>query len=989
MTSFSEGQLLQLDTMLHLLDERTSLDTDLEQAWLQLRSSLEQNNTPFSQIASAHLSDQELVGFWSTLLDTAPELVNPQHLSDAIAEDMVTHLKDKVDAYRFTDPQQSATFAQQIIRIAIIRDDLSQLGLGYMAYGDSLQRMGRIWDAWEQLQKAEQYFEQAGDEIGWARLRISLLGLSIQLDGEYSEKLLADVERAEEIFIQHNMEDKLLRLMMNTGVVLGRLGRHREAIEHFENALTLATTATKVDEWLIGALHQNISLNLLRLGEVQNAVHHHKVAFESYLERKQWDGVAASRLNIVEIAITQGRYLYALKGIHQVLNTPEVSGTVHELVALQHMVECYLELNRIDDAFELATEIGPAFQSRGFSIEFGQNLIHLAIIHSKRRQWNQARKLIKQASHTFNTMGIQWLAANGDLRLVEIALEQGDIDLAQKTILLAYAYFYEKQSVIQLAYTKILQTKLDHIHGTLDHLEADIASIIEVANAEQVPSLTYSAHLLWGQIVEPENPKLAAKHYHIAMSIVDDMLQNMTITIRPDFLQNDYLSVYHALMRLSLQQKNAEEAFKALERLKGQIFLAYIINRDGLRWKQDQHSQQQKQLLDELRAEYHWVMNDDKTDKKPKKLNGLQKQIRAVTEQLFLHSAEPTTIESVTTPTLAEIQNHLTSEETLIEFYMDDEVVWCLVIQPDDIHIRQLCTVTTLQPYLRQLDINLNAAMQHFPLSGTSSALTQQFRQISQGIYKVLFDPVEEFLLGCSRIIVVPFGILHSLPFATLSSQQHTYLVESYEIQLLPSASMLARAHTSVGLPGAVVIGHSWNDKITARIEESQHIHQQFGGELFLEDAATRQTLAGPAHQILHIAAHGEFYLDHPDLSYILLDDGRIYMDDLLQHDLHYDLVTLSACETGKNHRVPSDELIGFGRGFLYAGARSLIASLWQVEDQWTSTLMQRMYAGLHEGQPKAAALANAQRSILMDEPTLHPFFWGAFQLVGDAGPLV
>ena len=120
-----------------------------------------------------------------------------------------------------------------------------------------------------------------------------------------------------------------------------------------------------------------------------------------------------------------------------------------------------------------------------------------------------------------------------------------------------------------------------------------------------------------------------------------------------------------------------------------------------------------------------------------------------------------------------------------------------------------------------------------------------------------------------------------------------------------------------------------------------------FGGNICFEQNASRTALQARPVQILHLAAHGEHRLDQPDLSYIQLVDGQLYTDDLLQHDLSYELVTLSACETGRANVVPGDELIGLGRGFLYAGAGALITSLWRVPDTSTLALMERVYSAL------------------------------------------
>jgi CHAT domain-containing protein len=139
---------------------------------------------------------------------------------------------------------------------------------------------------------------------------------------------------------------------------------------------------------------------------------------------------------------------------------------------------------------------------------------------------------------------------------------------------------------------------------------------------------------------------------------------------------------------------------------------------------------------------------------------------------------------------------------------------------------------------------------------------------------------------------------------------------------------------------------------------------------------------------MLHISAHGQYRIDQPEFSYIQLADGPLYTDDLFQYDLPYELVTLSACETARSRAAAGDELIGLGRGFLFAGAGALIASLWRVEETLTSQLMDVLYQQLDCGASKAAALREAQLALMRANPGLHPAFWGAFELIGNADPL-
>ena len=99
---------------------------------------------------------------------------------------------------------------------------------------------------------------------------------------------------------------------------------------------------------------------------------------------------------------------------------------------------------------------------------------------------------------------------------------------------------------------------------------------------------------------------------------------------------------------------------------------------------------------------------------------------------------------------------------------------------------------------------------------------------------------------------------------------------------------------------------------------------------------------------------------------------------------LDADLVTLSACGTGLGKVLGGEGLLGLTRAFQYAGARSVLASLWSVSDESTGELMKRFYGYLKEGRSKAEALRSAQLDLLRRSEYSHPFHWAGFQLVGD-----
>ncbi|HSK73984.1 MAG TPA: CHAT domain-containing protein, partial [Pyrinomonadaceae bacterium] len=132
---------------------------------------------------------------------------------------------------------------------------------------------------------------------------------------------------------------------------------------------------------------------------------------------------------------------------------------------------------------------------------------------------------------------------------------------------------------------------------------------------------------------------------------------------------------------------------------------------------------------------------------------------------------------------------------------------------------------------------------------------------------------------------------------------------------------------------------------------------------------------------ILHLACHGQFRPENPLFSSLHLADGWITVRDICSQKLNAGLVTLSACETGLNKIFAGDEILGLARGFLSAGASSLVLSLWTVSDEATAQLMKDFYKNLQRGSSISASLAGAQRNFIRRE--VHPYFWSPFALIG------
>jgi CHAT domain-containing protein len=227
---------------------------------------------------------------------------------------------------------------------------------------------------------------------------------------------------------------------------------------------------------------------------------------------------------------------------------------------------------------------------------------------------------------------------------------------------------------------------------------------------------------------------------------------------------------------------------------------------------------------------------------------------------------------------------------------------------------------------------------------------------------------------------------LHALPFH-LMHDGAAYLVETRSVVVQPVAGLMCQPPPKRPR-GVLALAHNGDDDAYGMEHCARAVKARFTGTAHLGAGATRAPLAAAPVQILHLGAHAIFNLNQPRLSHVQLADGPLYADDLLDYDLGYELVVLGACSTGLCRPSGGDELLGLGRSVLYGGAGALMASLWDVEDSTAEQFMMAFYARLDDGQNKADALRAAQTGLLAEHPGLHPAFWGAFQIIGNANPL-
>jgi CHAT domain-containing protein len=271
---------------------------------------------------------------------------------------------------------------------------------------------------------------------------------------------------------------------------------------------------------------------------------------------------------------------------------------------------------------------------------------------------------------------------------------------------------------------------------------------------------------------------------------------------------------------------------------------------------------------------------------------------------------------------------------------------------------------------------------------------------------------------GIRRIVIVPDGVLHSLPFEALGrpGTDRRLLVDDFAISYAPSATVLAELEAAPDAvpPGSTSVLALADPPIAPQLLRSGSVEGErfdlsplpdaareaaavarFGdreSELDVGARASESRIKGrplERFRILHFATHALLSRRAPSRSALLLageggHDGLLTAREIYRLNLRADLVGLSGCQTARGRILAGEGVQSLAQAFFHAGARSVVASLWDVSDRRTADLMAGFYAHLAQGETKAVALQSAKRDLLRRDPRLAPRYWASFVLIGE-----
>jgi CHAT domain-containing protein len=486
-----------------------------------------------------------------------------------------------------------------------------------------------------------------------------------------------------------------------------------------------------------------------------------------------------------------------------------------------------------------------------------------------------------------------------------------------------------------------------------------------------------------GRIAEAEGDRAGAIGFYLrAIEVIDGQRASINTEASKIGFVGDKQQVYAQAIALLVRENRAAEAFDYVERSKSRALVDLLASKrdfavsgiDALKTQQ---------VLAQLDAA-NQAARVDEGALRPVAASGQDTGMRSLQvarAEVQGVSAELATLVSVSSVPVAELRALLGADETLVEYYYQGAgELYAFVLGGAGLAVAKLEAAG--------LEEQVQALRRAIEEPGSAA-----WQAPSRALYEKLWRPVEA-LVTTPNAVVVAHGALHYLPFAALQRGDGAFLTDRVGLRFLPAASVLKflRPATPGREAQLLVLGNPDLDdpKLDLQFADGEArlvAGMTAGSRLLLRKDASETTFKKSAGVFsrLHFASHGKFRSDEPLGSGLLLakdadNDGLLTVGELYSMQLDADLVTLSACETGLGKVANGDDVVGLTRGFLFAGSRSIVASLWSVDDRATATLMKAFYDNLAT-HPKREALRRAQASARQEFP--HPFFWAAFQLTG------
>src|SRR5437763_1060504 len=504
---------------------------------------------------------------------------------------LVELIKREADRQWNNNAQLSFVLAGYILTIGDLRNNKAYHALGLMARGDALRRMDRDEDALPFFDASGEEFKEVGDEVGWARTRIGRISACLQLNR--TSEALRDAAAAREIFIRHG---KLLRagqIDVNAAIVNYELGQYDQALHLFDRAIETYLLQGEGVELHIARARGNKAITLAAQGKFREAVALHEQARATFAAYGgQEVAVAREELNIAQIYASQGHFSQALllfdrsRAIFQ-----QHSMHFQAAEVAQQICRCLVRLNRVREAYELASETVAYFRTyQGHRYNLANSLMYQAEAATLEGNYHDADEMLQEARNILEEGGFMALASIVRLQQAELYFAGGQLDDSLREAQHVADAFAEQEALPQLARTALLQARIAAGKQDIATAQYLCDQALDIAQGQGLLDLKYRCYYLLGQVAEQQaDLEAAARYYDRAIQGIDEVQSRLVMDERTSFLE-DKGNIYQRAITLALKQANKDQALIYVEKAKSRVIGDYLRNNIDIRLRADRKS---------------------------------------------------------------------------------------------------------------------------------------------------------------------------------------------------------------------------------------------------------------------------------------------------------------------------------------------------------------------------------------------------------------
>jgi CHAT domain-containing protein/Tfp pilus assembly protein PilF len=854
-----------------------------------------------------------------------------------------------------------------------------------------------------------------------------------------------DLERAEKLVsaglaIRERLAPESLPVAASYNT-LGNLADDRgdevKAQEYLEHALGIRERLAP-GSLAVAASYNNLGYIALNRGDLLEAEDYHRrsLLIKERLAPGSLD-VAASLGNLGNVAAERGdlakadEYYDRARTIEETLNPGglNAAGLCDDLGL---NAASRGDLVKAEEYYRRALAIQQRLAPGSLTVAVSYN--NLAEIARERRDFANAELNLRRALRIQETVAPDGLDVAVSLStLGQVSRDRGDFAKADEEMRQALA-IEEKVSPDSEYAAEALHTlaEVAHRRGNLESAEQYCRRALGIREklGSDTRDRAESLAELAGILRDQGHTTTAASLFVQALDILERQVRHLggTDKIRSGF-RSKYAGYYRDAIDLQLREGNTALAFHVSERSRARSLLELLAERDlvfaDLPSDTRIARQRNAAAYDHIQAQIVSLSvskDQAKLKELQKHLQELERERDEIAERVRRASPVLATLQYPQPLNLQATRQALDPGTALLSYVVAESRTLLFVLRPvgEEPGI-SVFTVDVPEKTLRSQVRDLRASIQRAG-AGEGRDLAARLARL----YALLIGPAETVIATSSRLLIIPDGPLSLLPFAALRRSSSQYLVEWKPLHTTISATVYAelkgrrrdQAATQIELaafgdpvyPGqGTAEGNSdirfastrglTLSRLLFSSAEVESISSLFAARarVYLRADATeeRAKSLGKNVRYIHFATHGFVDERFPLNSGVALtiparpekgrENGLLQAWEVLEQvRIDADLVTLSGCNTALGQEVAGEGLIGLTRAFQYAGARSVLASLWSIDDRRTSLLMQRFYAGLRKGKTKDEALRAAQISLLREPNTAPPVYWAAFVLNGD-----